>query len=84
MAVSLAAVAAIGWYGVLARVYYATPRFVEPWGDLAVEAGTVSRQGGLVIGNDPSFFLYLTYALRAFRQSTPWRFVGSLAFRDPR
>ncbi len=77
MAVSLVVVAGIGWYGVFARVYYATPRFTEPWGDLAVEAGTTARQGGVVIGNDPSFFLYLTYALRV-PPSTPWRFVGSL------
>ena len=65
MAVSLAVVAGIGWYGVFARVYYATPIFIEPWGDLAVEAGSAIRQGGVVVGNDPSFFLYLTYALRA-------------------
>ena len=56
---------------------YATPIFIEPWGDLAVEAGSAIRQGGVVVGNDPSFFLYLTYALR-LPQSTPWRFVGSL------
>ena len=77
MAVSLAVVAAVGWYGVVARVYYATPRFVEPWGNLAVEAGSVARQGGVVVGNDPSFFLYLTYGLLV-PQATPWRFVGSL------
>jgi hypothetical protein len=77
MAVSLAIVAGIGWYGVVARMYYATPRFIEPWGDLAVEAGTAARQGGVVLGNDPSFFLYLTYALRV-PESTPWRFVGGL------
>jgi hypothetical protein len=77
MAVSLAVVAGVGWYGVFARVYYATPIFIEPWGDLAVEAGSAVRQGGVVVGNDPSFFLYLTYALR-LPQSTPWRFVGIL------
>jgi len=77
MAVSLAVVAGIGWYGAFARVYYATPRFTEPWGDLAVEAGSGARQGGVVVGNDPSFFLYLTYALRV-PPATPWRFAGSL------
>ena len=45
MAVSLAVVAGIGWYGVFARVYYATPRFTEPWGDLAVEAGSGGSPG---------------------------------------
>jgi hypothetical protein len=77
MAVSLAVVAGIGWYGAFARIYYATPRFTEPWGDLAVEAGSGARQGGMVIGNDSSFFLYLTYALRV-PPATPWRFAGSL------
>jgi hypothetical protein len=77
MAVSLAVVAGIGWYGAFARVYYATPRFTEPWGDLAVEAGSGARRGAIIIGNDPSFFLYLTYALRV-PPATPWRFAGSL------
>ena len=55
MALSLVVVAGIGWYGVFARVYYATPRFIEPWGDLAVAAGSLAaRQGGVTIGNDPS------------------------------
>ena len=78
IALSLAIVAGVGWYGVLARVYYAQPPFVEPWGDLAVEAGNAIRQGGAVIGNDPAFFLYLTYAFRAPQSISPWRYVGSL------
>lgn len=77
MAFSLAVMAAVGWYGVVARVYYATPRFVEPWGELAVAAGSAARDGGAVVANSPSFFLYLTYALHA-PEATPWRFVGSL------
>ncbi len=77
MAVSLAVMAAVGWYGVVARLYYATPRFVEPWGDLAVAAGRAVRDGGAVVGNNPSFFLYLTYALRV-PDASPWRFAGSL------
>ena len=77
MAVSLAVIAGVGWYGVVARVYYAEPRYVEPWGVLAVEAGTAVRDGGAVIANDPALFLYLTYALRV-PDSTPWRFTGIL------
>lgn len=76
-ALALAVVAGVGWYGVVARLYYATPRFIEPWGNLAVEAGTAVREGGAVIANSPSFFLYLTYALRV-PDVTPWHFVGSL------
>lgn len=77
LAVSLAVIAGLGWYGVVARLYYASPRFVEPWGDLAVEAGRAVRDGGAVVANDPSLFLYLTYALRV-PEASPWRFVGSL------
>jgi hypothetical protein len=77
MAASLAVAAGLGWYGVVARTYYATPRFFEPWGELAVAAGMAVRDGGAVIGNDPSFFLYLTYALRV-PNATPWHFSGSL------
>jgi hypothetical protein len=79
MAISLAVVAWVGWYGVLFRTYYAAPQFVEPWADMAVVAGNTVRDGGAaIIGNSPSFFLYLTYALRAPQTSGPWRFAGIL------
>ena len=77
MAVALSVMAAVGWYGVIARIYYATPRFVEPWGDLAVAGGSAIRDGGAVVANSPSFFLYLTYALHV-PDANPWHFVGSL------
>ena len=77
MAVALAMMAAVGWYGVIARIYYATPRFVEPWGELAVAAGSAIRDGGAVVANSPSFFLYLTYALHV-PDANPWHFAGSL------
>jgi hypothetical protein len=35
MAIALAAVAAIGWFGVLNRRYYADSRFFEPWNTVA-------------------------------------------------
>jgi hypothetical protein len=60
---ALALVACIGWYGIFARDLYAAPRWVEPWEKLGREAAEVARSGGVVIGNNPSFFFYLTYFL---------------------
>lgn len=61
--VSLIVVSGIGWYGVFARTFYAAPRWIEPWNDVAHEAASVTRSGGIVIGNNASFFFYLTYLL---------------------
>jgi hypothetical protein len=60
---ALALIACIGWYGIFARDLYAAPRWVEPWEKLGLEAAGVARSGGVVIGNNPSFFFYLTYFL---------------------
>ena len=43
-----------------------------------LEAAKAVQDGGLVIGNNPSFFFYLTYDLHAPQTSSPWRFSGSL------
>ncbi|HUO34609.1 MAG TPA: glycosyltransferase family 39 protein [Candidatus Acidoferrum sp.] len=55
----------IGWFGIVDRNYYAAPHWVEPWQTIANRAAEVVREGGIVIGNNPSFFFYLTYALPA-------------------
>ena len=60
---SLIVVSGIGWYGVFSRTVYAAPRWLEPWNDVAREAAGVTRSGGIVIGNNASFFFYLTYLL---------------------
>jgi hypothetical protein len=60
---SLIVVSGIGWYGVFARTLYAAPRWLEPWNEVAHEAAGVAQSGGIVIGNNPSFFFYLTYQL---------------------
>ena len=60
---SLAVVAGIGWYGIFARSLYAAPHWVEPWAQVARQAANIVLSGGIVIGNNPSFFFYLTYAL---------------------
>jgi len=65
---SLAIVAGIGWYGIFARNLYAAPHWVEPWDNVAQQAATVARNGGVVIGNNASFFFYMTYAVPEQRQ----------------
>jgi hypothetical protein len=76
---SLAAVAGIGWYGIFARNLYAAPHWVEPWNTVAQEAAMVARDGGVVIGNNASFFFYMTYALPEEQEpGAPRRFTGLL------
>ena len=78
MAVALAMVAAIGWYGALNRRYYGEPRFFEPWSIVAQDAADAVRSGSAVISNDNSFFFYLTYALKPSQPNSSWRFRGAL------
>jgi hypothetical protein len=78
IALCLGLVAATGWFGVSNRRYYATPRFFEPWEIVAQDAAETVRNGGLVIGNNPSFFFYLTYALQVPPSDSRWRFSGVL------
>jgi hypothetical protein len=78
LALSLGVVAAVGWYGISARSYYAAPRFLEPWQSVASDAAEAVRGGALIVGNNPSFFFYLTYALQAPESSRPWHFSGVL------
>lgn len=78
MALALAMVGAIGWYGALNRRYYAEPQFLEPWSSVAQDAADAVRSGSAVIGNDNSFFFYLTYALKPSQPNSPWRFTGVL------
>jgi hypothetical protein len=61
--VSLVFVAVIGWFGIFTRKLYAAPRWIEPWDNVAQHAAEVIHNGGIVIGNNPSFFFYMTYAL---------------------
>ncbi len=63
LAGTLALVFAIGWFGIFSRRLYAAPHWVEPWEAIAGRAAGVVRDGGTVIGDNPSFFFYLTYLL---------------------
>jgi hypothetical protein len=75
---SLVVITAVGWYGVATRRFYAAPRWIEPWRQVAGQAADVVRGGGLVIGNNPSFFFYLTYALGDPQRERPGTFRGLL------
>jgi len=52
-----------GWVGIGMRRYYAAPRWVEPWPEVARIAAGEWKKGATIISNSPSFFLYLTYHL---------------------
>ena len=60
---ALALCAAVGWYGIFSRSLYSAPHWLEPWDAVARESADTVRGGGIVIGNNPSFFFYLTYLL---------------------
>ena len=53
----------IGWFGIFSRKLYAAPRWIEPWDNIPQHAAEVIHNGGIVIGNNPSFFFYMTYTL---------------------
>jgi hypothetical protein len=78
MAVALAIVASMGWYGILTRRYYAEQRFFEPWGTVAQDAADAVHGGSSIIANDSAFFFYLTYAVKPARLNSSWRFRGAL------
>ncbi|MDE3135810.1 MAG: glycosyltransferase family 39 protein [Acidobacteriota bacterium] len=76
---SLAVAFAIGWFGILFPRHYAAPRFIEPWPQAGREAAGALSRGGIVIGNSPSFFFYLGYAIAA-RQDHELRPLEALPF----
>ena len=63
LASALVLIAAIGWCGIFSRRLYAAPHWVEPWKSIAQQAAAVAHEQGVVVGNNPSFFFYLTYLL---------------------
>jgi hypothetical protein len=78
MALAMAAVAAIGWYGTVNRRYYAGSQLLEPWSSVADDVAQALRSGSGVIGNNEAFFFYLTYALKPAQPNTSWHFTGVL------
>ncbi len=61
--ISLIVVGGIGWYGIFTRSMYAAPHWVEPWNVVAQKAASIAQSEGVVIGNNESFFFYMTYSL---------------------
>jgi len=78
LAGSLIAAGAIGWYGIFSRTLYAAPHGTESWDQVAREAAEVAGNGGIVIGNNPSFFFYLTYFTASTDPTTNGYFAGLL------
>jgi hypothetical protein len=79
LAAVVAAVFLIGWIGIFRRSYYAAPRFIEPWQQIADTAATRARFGWTVVSNSQPFFFYLTYALRVPPESgSGWRYRGTV------
>jgi hypothetical protein len=78
LALALLIFAGIGWYGIRARTFYSAPRFLEPWAQVAGDAADKVHGGATVIANNPSFFFYLTYILRAPGGGADWKFAGVL------
>jgi hypothetical protein len=66
----------IGWFGIFSRQYYAAPRLIEPWSSIATDVAGNVRNGAVVIGNNPSFFFYLTDAIRSSANEAGHNFVG--------
>jgi hypothetical protein len=84
--VALLMIGGIGWFGIYTRHYYSELRFLEPWPKIAEDAATKIQSGATLIGNNPSFFFYLTYILHVPEGSMPWKFAGLLPdqVRHPR
>jgi hypothetical protein len=78
LAATLLIFAGIGWYGIRSRTYYSAPRFLEPWLQVAGDAADKIHGGATVISNNPSFYFYLTYILRAPNGGMDWKFAGVL------
>jgi hypothetical protein len=77
---SLVVIGTIGWYGIFARNLYAAPHWVEPWEKVSQQAAETDRDGGIVIGNNDSFFFYLTYLLPSTNTSRVVDFPGLLPY----
>ncbi len=76
LVLTLAITTAIGWYGIFSRQLYSAPHWIETWELVALQAAEIVRNHGTVIGDNSSFFFYLTYML----PTTPTTTRGSENF----
>ena len=81
---TLALIGAIGWFGIVSRQFYAAPRLVEPWPSVAGEVAREVQKGAVVIGNNPSFFFYLTEAIRSDAGQRRFAGIYPVVLRHPR
>jgi hypothetical protein len=77
LAAAVAIVFAAGWFGIVSRKLYAAPHWIEPWESIAQESAGILPSGGVVIGNNPSFFFYLTF-LVPHSETDGFKFGGFL------
>jgi hypothetical protein len=77
-------IVAIGWFGIFDRNLYSAPHWVEPWSGIAAQAADAVRDGGIVIGNNSSFFFYLTYLLESENLPAAQAFSGFLPYSTRR
>ena len=68
---SVLVIAGVGWFGTVARRFYAAPRFIEPWNRVAAQMAKAVGDGDVVIATHPSFFFYLTYELHRGEKGRP-------------
>ena len=69
-------VAGIGWFGLGSRRYYATPRLIEPWRQVAERMVPALDTGDAVISNHPSLCFYLAYKLHREEKGTAVSLAG--------
>jgi dolichyl-phosphate-mannose-protein mannosyltransferase len=74
---------AIAWFGIFCRQFYAAPRLIEPWPSVAGEVAGEVGKGAVVIGNNPSFFFYLTEAIRSAAGHPGFGGVYPVCLRHP-
>ncbi|HXQ96898.1 MAG TPA: glycosyltransferase family 39 protein [Candidatus Limnocylindrales bacterium] len=79
LSTSIVGILLIGWYGIFNRTHYSAPRFIEPWQQVGADAANHSRAGALIIGNNPSFFFYLIYALVPSESPGRWQMLQNLS-----
>jgi len=60
---ALISIAISGATGTIARKYYASLHFIEPWYQIALEAAPLVRNGTSIVTNSPSFLFYLNRVL---------------------
>lgn len=58
---SIAAVFALGWFGIVTQRYYGALHAIEPWQRYARAAAARVGEGWVVLGNSPVFFFYLQF-----------------------